>query len=116
MYCIRPLALSKGKYCINFVVFISLYLASCASWQITTDAWEGRNIDDLILSWGPPESVHELSDGRKTVLFRHSRMNQGTELYCNVTFNTDIDGIITKSTVDGNIGGCNRFFGSKGPP
>lgn len=98
------------------VVMFSILISGCASWQATTDAWKGRKLDDLIVSWGPPASVHELQDGRKAVLFSHSRFLAGTQYYCNVTFNTDPSGVIVSSKIDGNIGGCNRFFGDKGPP
>lgn len=92
------------------VVVLSILISGCASWQATADAWRGRKLDDLIVSWGPPASVHQLGDGRKAVLFTHSRFVQGTQYYCNVTFNTNPSGIIVSSKVDGNIGGCNRFF------
>jgi len=98
------------------VVGLLILISGCASWQATADSWKGRMVDELIVSWGPPASLHELGDGRKAVLFTHSRFVQGTQYYCEVTFNTDPSGIIVSSKVDGNIGGCNRFFGSKGPP
>lgn len=98
------------------ILFLALSAAGCASWQVTADAWKGRKLDELILSWGPPEKVHELEDGRKSVLFTHSRTIQATQYYCNVTMNTDSSGIIVSSKIDGNIGGCNRFFGTKGAP
>ena len=98
------------------VVGLFILISGCASWQATADSWKGRMVDELIVSWGPPASLHELGDGRKAVLFTHSRFVQGTQYYCDVTFNTDPSGIIVSSKVDGNIGGCNRFFGSKGPP
>lgn len=98
------------------VVVLFILISGCASWQATADAWKGKKLDELIVSWGPPASVHELEDGRKAVLFTHSRFVQGTEYYCNVTLNTDPSDVIVSSKVDGNIGGCNRFFGSKGPP
>ncbi len=93
-----------------------LFLGGCASWQATADAWKGRQIDDLIYRWGPPAAVHQLADGRKTVSFEHSRILQATQYYCIVTFNTDANGAIVSSTVDGNIGGCNRFFAIKKAP
>jgi len=98
------------------VITLIVLVSGCASWQATADAWKGRKLDELIVSWGPPASVHQLHDGRKSVFFSHSRFVQGTQYYCNVTFNTDESDVIVSSKVDGNIGGCNRYFGSKGPP
>lgn len=93
-----------------------LFLVACAHWQETADAWNGRNLDELILDWGPPESIYTAGDGRKVALFRHSRIHGGTQLYCNVSVNTNTSGVIVSSKVEGNMGGCNRFFGDKGPP
>jgi len=93
-----------------------LSLVACAHWQQTADAWNGRSLDELILSWGPPVSIYTASDGRKVASFRHSRLHGGSQLYCNVTVNTNISGVIVSSKVDGNVGGCNRFFAEKDPP
>ncbi len=98
------------------VLFAMLSLVACAHWQQTADAWNGRSLDELILSWGPPESIYTAGDGRKVALFRHSRFYEGTQLYCNVSVNTNTSGVIVSSKVEGNMGGCNRFFGDKGPP
>jgi len=103
-------------YQIVLLSVIVLIGVGCASWQATVDAWKGRKLDDLILSWGPPEKIHEFDDGRKAVLFAHSRAVKATQYYCNVTVNTDPSGIIVSSKVDGNIGGCNRFFRTNKPP
>jgi hypothetical protein len=84
--------------------------------RTTADAWKGRKLDDLIARWGPPEKVHELTDGRKSVLFTHSRLVEATQYYCNVTINTDAGGTIVSSRINGNLGGCNRFFRINGPP
>lgn len=103
-------------YRILLIACVALVAAGCASWQATADAWKGRKLDDLITSWGSPEKIHELNDGRKSVLFTHSRLIEATQYYCNVMINTDAAGIIVSSKVEGNIGGCNRFFRTKGPP
>ncbi len=99
-------------------VAVALMLTACAAFQAdeTTEAWKGRHIDDLILSWGPPAALYGAGDGRKTATFSLSRVISATQYYCNVTFGTDAFGTITTATVDGNLGGCNRFFADKGPP
>ena len=99
-------------------IAVALVLTACAVFQADeiTGSWKGKHIDDLILSWGPPRAIYEAGDGRITATFSHSRVISATQYYCNVTFGTDASGTITTATVDGNLGGCNRFFADKGPP
>ncbi len=95
---------------------LSLLIGGCAYWQATADSWKGRPLDELIYAWGPPAEAHELNDGRRTALFRHSRLSDGTEYYCDVSFSADEQGTIVFAQVEGNLGGCNRFFATKGTP
>jgi len=97
-------------------MFAILFLVGCAHWQKTAESWNGHTLQELIAGWGPPESMYAMGDGRKVALFRHSRLDEGTQLYCNVIINTDASGVIISSKIEGNIGGCNRFFAEKGPP
>jgi len=114
--CLTPVRMRRSMHVSSAgIIALIVFVGGCASWQATADTWKGRKLDELIVSWGPPASVHQLEDGRKSVLFNHSRFVQGTQYYCNVTFNTDPSDVILSSKIDGNIGGCNRFFGSKGP-
>ena len=78
-----------------------------------TDSWKGRHIDDLIMAWGAPAAMYKADDGRTTATFSHSRLSSGTQFYCNVTFATTETGTIQTAAVDGNLGGCNRFFSDK---
>ncbi len=100
----------------KIMTLLILFLVGCAHWQTTADAWKGKPIDELIYRWGPPASMYELGDGRKTATFKHSRVYQASTYYCIVTFNTDTNGVIQSSTIDGNIGGCNPFFTIKKAP
>lgn len=105
------------SFVIATVLTLSTAILGCATnWKESADSWKGQNLDDLIVRWGPPDSIYRASDGRRTALFRHSRLYQGTELYCNVRFTTDVKGQIESSAVEGNIGGCNRFFADKPRP
>jgi len=45
------------------VVFVGL-LAGCATASTFKD-WRGHTLDELKLSWGPPDSGTSLSDGRR---------------------------------------------------
>lgn len=60
------------------LVCFGLIATGCASWQATIEAWNGRKLDELIMSWGLPEKIYEFSDGRKCVLYTHPRMIQAT--------------------------------------
>lgn len=90
-----------------------MFLTSCVDYGAIGNSWVGQHIDDLIYSWGPPESVYELKDGRKVIKYSHSREISATTYYCNATFSTDTTGVIRNWTKDGNLGGCNRLFGDK---
>ena len=95
------------------LIVVTLFSAGCGSWDKKADSWNGHNLDEVVSSWGPPATVYDMDNGSRSVVFSHSRINDGTQLYCNVTMNVDSAGVIKSSSVDGNIGGCNRFFGTK---
>lgn len=97
-------------------MLLAVLLTGCANWGAEADAWNGRHVDDLVYAWGPPNSSQQLADGRKVVVFSHYRLHEGTALYCDVTFRADKKGVIASHLIAGNIGGCNRLFGSKPPP
>ena len=100
------------------------FAAGCTSWQATADSWAGQPLDDLVATWGPPASVYDFEDGRRSVSYTHQRtgiINTGNTVSptmavtyeCAVTFMTDRRGLIVSSLVDGNLGGCNRLFRNK---
>lgn len=99
----------------GLILVMLLTATSCASLHTNEimSSWVGKKVDDLYYSWGTPEKEKTLNDGRKVVQFTHSRLGQGTTLYCNATFFVKSDGLIESYDVDGNLGGCNRFFGDK---
>ncbi len=102
----------------TLLFMMGLLAASCAAFEgeRITGAWKGHHIDDLILDWGPPAALYETADGRRTATFSHSRFVAANQYYCNATFGTDAKGIIVTAQVDGNLGGCNRFFSDKRAP
>ena len=97
---------------IPLILFIVGLSAGCASDE-NARSWVGKQVDDLIYSWGPPAAFHELSDGRKSLKFSHHRLGNGLSYYCNVTFGADDHSVIRTVAIDGNIGGCNRLLGEK---
>ena len=103
---------SRARFAISrfgSIAVAATLLFGCANWQPVSDSWRGRPIDEVIYAWGPPYAEARLQDGRKTISYRHVNM----EFQCIVTFRTDSSSIVTSSTVEGNIGGCNQFFRSK---
>ena len=104
-----------------FTIAIVLLCGACglffpADGDAILKAWHGRDLDDMIIQWGPPAAIYTTRDGRRTATFSHSRVNEATQLYCNATVSTDPQGVIVDSQVDGNLGGCNRLFADKGRP
>ena len=95
------------------LLVMALTACALADARPITDSWKGRHIDDVIIAWGPPASMYRAEDGRTTATFSHSRMSSGVEYYCHVTYSTTTAGVIDAATIDGNIGGCNRFFSDK---
>jgi len=49
--------------------FISIALlsgcATTANYEEILDTWVGSHVDDLVVSWGPPQGTFDLSDGGK---------------------------------------------------
>jgi len=57
-------------------IFIAaLLLSSCATsgkFKSTMDSWVGRTADDMVASWGPPQSSYRMSDGRQVLQWSRS--------------------------------------------
>lgn len=95
------------------LIAIALLLSGCASFQAKMDSWHGQKADDLIFSWGPPDSVQMMSDGRKIITYRNTSMRGGNSMDCKVWFFVGADGKIIKSEGEGTLGGCNTFFSQR---
>ena len=97
------------------IIYLALFLVlyGCASHQAILNSWKSQPSDELIYRWGAPESIVTLEDGRKIITYKHSRLHAGTEMYCIVTFRIGVDGKVDDASYEGNIGGCNRMFGTK---
>lgn len=57
------------------LVFI-LIVAGCATtgnYVKILNTWVGAHVDNLIISWGPPQRSYELSDGGKVLEYSNSR-------------------------------------------
>lgn len=95
------------------LILASLALTGCgAPWSQSADDWRGEHIEDLLRSWGPPASSYETLDGKKTVWYSNSwfSADAGKQYYCDVSFWTDSVGVISGHAINGDFGGCSRFF------
>lgn len=66
------------KMKIFFIGFIAI-IASCATtanYEKILNSWIGENVDNLVSSWGPPQSSFKLSDGSTVVEYVRSRNSQ----------------------------------------
>jgi hypothetical protein len=108
-------------------VILLLFIATsaCTNWQQVSEGWQGRTLDELVASWGVPASTYQFADGRKAVAYTHSHAVSGFNPYatyqtvvyqCAATFTSDSRGVIVKSEVSGNSGGCGQLLKSKPKP
>jgi len=47
--------------------------ATTANYGKILETWMGSPVDNLVISWGPPQSQYELSDGGKVIEYFNSR-------------------------------------------
>lgn len=95
-------------------------LAGCAGGETVRTSWHGRNVAELITSWGPPSASYDQDDGGRYVLYRlkdeHLRYQGGDTskalfaFRCVASFKTDGKGVIVSSDEEGSIGGCTRLL------
>lgn len=60
-------------------VLCGLVLTACATqakYEAMLETWVGKHVDELVLSWGPPQGAFDLSDGRKIIEYREERTIQ----------------------------------------
>ncbi len=118
-------------------------LGGCASTPPADDiaaSWQGRDINDLIYSWGPPTGIYELPDRRKLLTYTYTGASlaatnpfaaighvlqstaAGMRGYpaplpppsprCKVTFRTDAADLIVSHDITGGSG-CNAALAEK---
>ena len=59
-----------------FTVVSTLILTACATtanYEKLLNTWVGNHIDNLVSSWGPPQSSYPLSDGGRVIEYTSSR-------------------------------------------
>lgn len=109
-------ALTRREMLFSLFFLTGLYGCASTTWQRTLAAWKGHKLDDMLVAWGAPDSLIRLDDGRRVATFGHSRLVDGTQYFCRITVSTDASGVIVATRYDGNIGGCNYFFRTRGAP
>ena len=60
----------------KIVAAIALFLTVCATtanYEKVLSSWVGNNADNLVSSWGPPESSYPLSDGGRVLQYSNQR-------------------------------------------
>ena len=58
------------------ILIVCVMLGGCATtegYRQILETWKGHHVDELITSWGPPNSSAELSDGGKVLGYARSR-------------------------------------------
>ena len=94
------------------LLLIVTLLTGCAT-QNALDTWRGATSDEVILTYGPPDIITSLSDGSEIIAFKHSNMAYNYTHWCDLGFVVNTQGIVTKTRMDGNIGGCNAYVKTK---
>jgi hypothetical protein len=91
------------------ILLALIVLLACTGgkkWEAKVDAWQGRDFEELIMNWVPPDSMYTASDGSKLLRFSRDWVHQGIHRSCDITVKTDSQGIIRDSTVRGDYRAC----------
>lgn len=60
----------------SFILFVLLLGCSYfVSWEESVEGGVGRPIDDIIETWGAPESIKEYEDGRKRYKYHLNKLD-----------------------------------------
>ncbi len=107
-----------------FLLFsLSLATIGCVSNEAKMDLWLDTDVNNLIASWGKPDSIIDTDNDRRIIKYSHSRIGGSSALerhlfpkvfYCNADFVVDNEGKIVEANAEGNLEGCNYLI--KGRP
>lgn len=98
---------------LSIIALATLIISSCATtanYTEVVDSWDGANIDKLVMSWGPPANIYEMSDGRKLYTYHNTQTSYITteystvpvEYWCKTTFTVDRNNTIVHWKWEGN--------------
>ena len=101
-------------------VVLVLFVVGCAEVDVVRTSWHGRNVDELIASWGPPSASYDQEGGGRYLVYRAKQPTityQGGDtssgllvFRCVTSFKSNRDGVIVSSEAEGSIGGCTRLL------
>lgn len=73
---------------IYIVVFLAT-LTSCATtekYEARLQSWVGKQEENLIMSWGAPHKVHEISQNKKVVSYQQNHTSSSIQFFCETNF------------------------------
>ena len=84
--------------------------ASKAAYKDELESWVGVRADDLVASWGVPDSVYALDDGGKVLTYKYELSRVGGDAtgvwtkrsHCTTSFRVSSDGIVRSYRASGN--------------
>ena len=94
--------------------FVNAYC--CTTNEEKMDSWFGDDVNNVVTSWGAPDSTYETDDGGKIIKYSHLRIGGATptervlfpkRYYCDANFISDGNGKIINVGAEGNLKGCN---------
>ena len=71
--CIRLIWPPAAFSALVLLVFTVGGCATTANYEKILDSWVGGHVDRLVMSWGPPQSSYQLSDGGQILEYHRSR-------------------------------------------
>ena len=66
----------KGLFLLVFALFFIFGCATTANYQKILQSWVGSHADNLVASWGPPQSSYQLSNGGWVLEYYNQRTLQ----------------------------------------
>lgn len=101
------------RYVFLITFLAAATLSGCASLSGKVDSWQGRQSDELIQAWGPPNETQTLPEGRRALVYSRLQTVSGTSQECRVWFFVGSDGRIQSGGGEGALGACNRLLNNK---
>lgn len=77
------------------VILAAVFLVGCTTPSAVMKSWVGEDEAKLLASWGAPDSVMNLDDGRKIYTWKRIWSNQNGVYQGRQTFTVDADGTVT---------------------
>jgi hypothetical protein len=92
---------------------IAVLLSGCATTSATMKSWVGATENELVASWGAPDTTTTLPDGNKLDTWVTNSTNKSGVHVCAKTFTIDSQGKVTQWSCSS---GCGLFIGRPSRP